>query len=228
VRLHPSIARARGIALLIVVLALLMLSAIGAALVLATTAETHIAMNFQRSDEALYAADAAAERALDDLRAISDWTSVLGGTVFSSFVDGAPSGTRTLDDGSVMRLTEVVNLANCQKSAGCTTSAMNAVTDDRPWGPNNPRWTLFAYGRLRDMLPAGAIDSACYVVAMVGDDPGENDNDPLHDGGASNPGAGVVAVRAEAFGPAGAHKVVEMTVTRNGSGVRPLSWRELR
>ena len=218
----------RGIALLIVLLAIVLLSAIGAALVLATTAETHIAMNFQRSDEALYAADAAAERVLDDLRSVADWTTLLTGTVFSSFVDGAPSGTRRLDDGSVISLTEVVNLANCQKSAGCTSGEMNTVTQDRPWGANNPRWTLFAYGALRDLLPGGAIDSACYIVAMIGDDPGEDDNDPARDGAAGNPGAGIIAVRAEAFGSVGSHKVVEVTVTKNGSAVRPLSWRELR
>ena len=227
-RAHRGHAGDRGIALLIVLLAIVLLSAIGAGLVLATTAETHIAMNFQRSDEALYAADAAAERVLDDLRTVADWTPLLTGAVFSSFVDGPPSGTRQLGDGSVISLAEAVNLANCQKPAACTSSDMNAVTDDRPWGANNPRWRLFAFGLLRDLLPGGWIDSAYYVLAMVGDDPGENDNDPSNDGGGNNPGAGVIAVRAEAFGPAGAHKVVEITVTRNGSAVRPLSWRELR
>ena len=217
-----------GVALLIVLLTVALLSAIGAALVLATTAETHIAMNFQRSDEALYAADAAAERAIDDLRALADWSTLLTGAALSSFVDGPPSGTRRLDDGSTLDLTQVANIANCEKTAVCTTADMNAVTDDRPWGTNNPRWRLFAYGRLRDMLPAGAIDSRDYVVAMVADDPGENDGDPSRDGGANDPGSGIFAVRGEAFGPASAHKVVELTVTRNGPAVRPLSWRELR
>src|SRR5436190_416722 len=135
-----------GIALIIVLLTVMLLSAIGAALVLATTAETHIASNFQRSDEALYAADAAAQRALDDLRAVADWTTLPAGAVVSAFADGAPSGTRRLDDGSMLDLSQVVNIANCEKPAGCTSTDMNAVTDDRPWGANNPRWNLFAYG----------------------------------------------------------------------------------
>jgi hypothetical protein len=220
--------RDRGIALVVVLLAMMLMSALGVALVLSTTAETHIAMNFRRAQEALYAADAAAERAIDDLRAVADWPMLLGGTVQSPFVDGAPTGTRRLDDGSMLDLAQTVNMANCQKPAACTDGDMNATTDDRPWGANNPRWKLFAYGRLRDMLPPGAVDSPYYVIAMVGDDPGENDNDPTRDGGPNNPGAGILALRAEAFGPIGAHRVVELTVARGANAVRVLSWRQLR
>jgi hypothetical protein len=220
--------RDNGVALLIVLLTMALVSALAAALVLSTTPETHIAMNFRRTQEALYAADAAAARALDDLRPIADWTELIAGGVLSPFVDGPPSGTRQLDDGSTLDLEQVVNMANCQKATGCTTSEMNAVTDDRPWGANNPRWRLFAYGRLRTLLAPGVIESPYYVVAMTADDPGENDNDPTRDGAGSNPGAGIVAVRAEAFGPMGAHKVVELTVARDGVRVKPLSWFELR
>lgn len=225
---HAEAPPERGIALVVVLMAMVLMSALGVALVLSTSAETHIALNFLRAQQALYAADAAAQRAIDDLRAVADWTTLLSGAVLSSFIDGAPIGPRRLDDGSVLDLGQVLNMANCQKITTCSVSDMNAVTEDRPWGANNPRWTVFACGRLRDMLPAGAIDSAYYVIAMVGDDPGENDNDPTRDGGPDNPGAGIFAVRAEAFGPIGAHKVVELTVARGGNAVRTLSWRELR
>jgi hypothetical protein len=217
-----------GIALIVVLLAMALMSALGVALVLSTTAETHIAMNFRRSHEALYAADAAAQRTLDDLRGVAEWTTLLDGAVLSSFVDGAPDGTRRLDDGATLDLRQVVNMANCQKATTCSDGDMNAITEDRPWGRNNPRWRLFAYGRLREMLPAGAIESPYYVIAMIGDDPAENDDDPGRDGAPPNPGAGIFAVRAEAFGPIGAHRIVELTVARDGSAVRPLSWRELR
>ena len=153
---------------------------------------------------------------------------MLGGVVLSPFVDGAPGGTRRLDDGSTLDLGQVVNLANCQKATICSDVDMNAITEDRPWGANNPRWRIFACGRLRDMLPGGAIDSRFYVIAMIGDDPAEDDNDPMRDGAPPNPGAGIFAIRAEAFGPIGAHHIVELTVVRDGSAVRPLSWRELR
>jgi hypothetical protein len=218
----------RGIALIIVLLAMALMSALGVALVLATVAETHISAGFRRSQEALYAAEAGATRAIDDVRAVADWATLPSGAILSSFVDGAAGGTRRLDDGTVLDLTQALNLANCQKSASCTVDEMNAVTDDRPWGANNPRWNLFAYGPLRDMLPSGAIQCPYYVVVMIGDDPQETDDDPTIDGSPPNPGAGVIALRAEAFGPSGAHRVVELTLTRVGPVVRMLSWRELR
>jgi hypothetical protein len=74
-----------------------------------------------------------------------------------------------------------------------------------------------------DIVPTGTIDSPFYAVVLVGDDPSEADENPSLDGAppagnyaglAKNPGAGVVALRAEAFGPRGAHKVIEMTVAR--------------
>jgi len=53
----------------------------------------------------------------------------------------------------------------------------------------------------------------------VADDPSENDDNPAIDGGppvsgAKNPGANVLALRAESFGPHGAHKTIEVTLTR--------------
>lgn len=219
--------RDNGVALVVVLLAMVMLSALGVALVLATTVETRIAANFRAAQQALYAADAAAERALDDLVAVPDWNALLGGAVLSSFVDGSPGGIRQLDDGSALDLGQVVSFASCQKTA-CSDGDMDAITDDRPWGPNNPRWRLFAFGRVRDLLPAGALDAPHYVVVMVGDDPGETDNDPTRDAIAGNPGAGIVAVRAEAFGPGQAHKVVELTAMHGDGAPRVLSWREVR
>jgi hypothetical protein len=85
------------------------------------------------------------------------------------------------------------------------------------------------------MPPSSGIQSPYYVVVMVGDDPSENDNDPTRDGDGGNPGAGVISVRAEAFGPRGTHKIVEATLAagynEDGSrqpGMRMLSWREVR
>jgi len=218
----------RGVAMVVVLLAMALMSALGVALVLATVAETHISAGFRRSQEALYAAEAGASRAIDDMRAVADWSALPSGAILSSFVDGAAGGARRLDDGTVLDLTQATNLANCQKVAGCTVGDMNTVSDDRPWGANNPRWKLFAYGPVHDMLPSGAIQSPCYVIVMIGDDPGETDDDPTVDGSPPNPGAGVIALRAEAFGPSGAHRVVELTVARVGPAVRMLSWRELR
>ena len=66
---------------------------------------------------------------------------------------------------------------------------MNTSTAERPWGTNNPRWRLYAYGPVHDFLPTGTINSPFYVVVWVADDPSETDANPALDGSdASNPG----------------------------------------
>lgn len=229
-----DIRREDGIALIVAMMAMLLMTALGVALVLTTSSETMIASNFRNSQEALYAADAVVERAMDDILTVADWNKLLDGSTQSAYVDGPPSGVRNLPDGSTIDLTQVLNLANCDHVAACSDAEMNAVSAARPWTTNNPRWKPYAYGKLADMLPASdTINSSFYVVLMVGDDPSENDDDPLHDGvtpcpvgdttgsikSITNPvtcnlGSGVIALRAEAFGPHGAHKVIEITVAR--------------
>jgi hypothetical protein len=218
-----------GIAMIIALLATALMSAVAVAVVLTTTTETRIAANYRRSTEALYAAESIVELSLADLAAVADWNRLLDGSARSTFTDGAPDGRRALPDGSTIDLVEVVNMANCAKPTACTDADMDAITDDRPWGANNPRWTLFAYGRLQDVLPAGAIDSPFYVVLLVGDDPAETDNDPMIDGGGeNNPGRGAVALRGEAFGPGRAHRAVEAVAARGARGVRLTLWRDAR
>ncbi len=138
---------------------------------------------------------------------------MLDGTATSAFIDGAP-GDRALADGSTLNLNQVLAYANCQKTS-CSSADYIEVTNERPWGANNPRWQLFAYGPLDDMIPTSSINSPFYVVVMVGDDASENDGDPLKDGFvATNPGSGVMALRAEVFGPRGVHKTIELTIAR--------------
>jgi hypothetical protein len=109
--------------------------------------------------------------------------------------------------------------------------AINAV---RPWGVNNPVWRPYASGPLSRLLPGANAVSGQHVIAMIADDPAENDGDPLRDGeGEGNPGSGILLVRGEAFSVGGGHQVVEATVARTspgaiGPGVRILSWRLLR
>jgi type IV pilus assembly PilX-like protein len=220
-----------GAALVIAVMAMTLMLALGSALILLSTSETAIAANFRASHESFYAADAAIERALVDLRNIPDWTPVLNGTIKSTFVDGPSSGVRTLPDGSRIDLGQIVNLANCQHSALCSPAEIAAVTQERPWGANNPNWTPFSHGAL-ERLTSGTVHSSFYMITLVGDDPSENDNDPAQDGmelgGQGNPGLGVLALRAEAFGPRAAHHVVEATIARSSTELRILSWREVQ
>jgi len=222
------------VATIMALVALTLFGLLGGSLVMTVVSETYVSANYRTVNEALYAADAALQRTLPDLFTVADWDQVLAGTVRSSFADGLPTGQRLLSDGTPLDLAQVVSAASCAKSTTCTTADMTAATTDRPWGMNNPQWRLFAYGRLSDLSPL--ITSAYYVVVLVGDDPSETDGDPLHDGVAGNPGAGILALRAEAFGPRGSHRVVEATVSRvDPTGLaapppalRVLSWRLIR
>jgi type IV pilus assembly PilX-like protein len=226
-----AIMREEGIAIVVAMMAVLLMMALGSALVMTTSAETTIAASFRDSTEGVYAADAALERAIDDLSTVGDWNLVLSGAVQSAFVDGPPAGTRALADGSTLDLAHLLSTANCSRLSPCSIDDLNTVTRARPWGVNNPRWQPYAYGSLTSLLPGGSVSSAFYVVVLVGDDGAENDSDPVKDGsepcgGAEpapggdppapgcNPGSGVIELRAEAFGRRGAHKVVETTIAR--------------
>ena len=210
-----------GIALIVSLMAMMMLMALGIALVMTTTTETRIAANYAEGTEAIYAADAGVERVMDDLLTVPDWNDILTGARQSAFIDGPPAGTRNLPDGTKLDLDEATNMLNCKKLTACGDADFTALTAERPWGKNNPRWRLYAYGRVDDMLPTESITSRDYVVVWIADDPSETDENPAKDGDTStdpnfpaNPGKGVLSMHAEAYGPFGAKRVIEVTVAR--------------
>jgi hypothetical protein len=212
----------RGIALIISLFCVVLMMALGMALMLTTVTETKISSNYSSGNEALYAADAAVERVMQDLLTVPDWNNVLGGTLTSSFIDGAPTGQRTLADGTKLDLQEATYMVRCGKITVCSDNEMNAYTEERPWGTNNPRWQLYAYGSMDNMLPTETINSRMYVLVWVADDPSENDALPLKDGepnvdGSTNSGKGVVAMLAHAYGPNGVKRVIEVTLARTDS-----------
>ena len=208
----------RGAALVVALMATMLLSALGLALILTTTTETKIAGNYVHSQEAMYAADAAIERMVQDVLTVPDWNNMLTGAQRSAFVDGAPSGNRTLPNGAVINLTEATNMINCGKLTTCSTTEMNTSTEDRPWGANNPRYQLFGYGPSNNFIETGTLNSPFYVIVWVADDPADSDGDPTKDGNDSNnKGSGVILLRAEAWGGRGAHKVIEVTLMRTDS-----------
>ena len=196
--------------LVIALMSLVLLSTLATSLVVVANTEQRASANYAASREAMYAADGALHIAARELLTVVDWNALLSNGALSAFADGAPGGVRQLGDGSTLDLREATALAN---------------SEPRPWGPNNPVWRVFAFGWL---------GSRTYVLAWVADDPAENDADPSIDGGgALNPGAGVLAVRAEAFGVGGAHKVLEGTVRREVDAdgtpvIRMASWQEIR
>jgi hypothetical protein len=138
----------RGMALVVVMMALVLVLAIAAGLALATSSEAFTAENFRRSQQALYAAEAAAEWAAADLPAVAtDWPVLLNTTVTSAFVDGVAGGSRALGDGSFLNLTDLVN--------------------------RHASWKPYAWGRLRDLLPppSGPAElSPFYVVVFIAAD----------------------------------------------------------
>jgi len=212
---------------MVVLIATTAMLTMGGALMVLTTTETRIAANYRDGVEAFYAADAALELVLPHLYASPDWDAVLSGGARSPFTDGPPNGGRTLQDGAGLNLADVVNMARCGRAEACRAAEMGAYSEERPSGPNNPRWTPYAYGRLRELLPA-RLDSAAYIVVLVGDDPFETDDDPLRDGQPGSPGRGALLLRAHAYGPQGVHRMLEAIVSRGEHGMRVVSQQELR
>ena len=213
-RVRPS--RERGMALVVALMAMLLLTALGLALVLTTSTETVISANHRMAHETLHAADAGIERAMRDLMLVPRWDDVLTGSVASSFTD--LTRMPTLPDGSTLDL------------ASATAELQGEIDAANRWNANNPRWRLYAYGPLSDLTPTGSVRSRAYVAVWVADDPADGapdatagDGNPLFD---TN---GVLTLRAEAYGPMNSRRVVEATVARTGqASVRVLSWRELR
>lgn len=194
---------------------LLLCAALGAGALLTASTDALVAANDRDAREVLYAADAALGRAMADLAAWPDWTAALSGAVRSTFVDGPPAGNRTLPDGSILDLGTLASLADCGHADGCSDAQLDAVTADRPWGANNPRWQLWGYGPVARLAFAAPGDRACYLVMLVADDPSETDGDPLRDAaGPDEPGAGIILVRVEAFGVRGLRQTLEATVAR--------------
>lgn len=224
---------ARGLALIMVVLVTAFLSAMALGVTLAVFMDRLASGNMTGSIAMMYAADAGIELVAHDLAQMADWNPALSGAAHGSFTDGSPAGVRALPGGGVLDLTATTNVLNCGKQTTCTVAQMNANSKDRPWGSNNPRWKLFAYGEMRNI---GRLTrpAPCYLAVWVGDDPREQDGNPLADAAAADPGHGIVRVHAEAFGLAGARRVVEAELERVcqgiacAGGIRVQSWQELR
>ena len=188
----------RGVALVVVLLATMLLTALAMTLVMVSSGETLLTANYRNGEEALYAADAAVERVVQDLLTVAQWNDLLKptGNLQSSFTEG--NTTVTLADGSSIDLTK-------------ETTRIQGETDALDlWAGNNPQWRLYAYGPVANMLPDG-VQSPAYVAVWVADDPSEVDSDPTLDAN------GVLTLHAEAWSIGGAHKVVEVTVARTAS-----------
>lgn len=226
--------RQSGMALVVVLLAMGLLG--GAALGLALSS-TLSRMTLTNQDEAVglaNASESALELAARELALIGHWDDVLLGTQASPLVDGAP-GLRTVAPGLTIDLVSLTNQLTCGRTGSCTDAQVRAVTRERPWGANNPRWRLFVH-QLLSPPPTPAVTAPVYVVVWLGDDAAEVDGDPLADGaGPAQEGRYIVRARAESFGPRGGRHAIEAELARvcveNGEaeacapGIRVQSWR---
>ena len=217
-----SESREGGSALIFALLAGMLLSALGLALLLASNTETLIAANARSAEQAVYAADAAIERARRDLAAIPQWTTVLA-------AGAVPECAQTLstfaETGCLAASELVVRLPGTSQTVdlAAATDAIQAKTDGQDsWGANDPVWRLYGFGPVAGLLPPGAVDSPLYVALWVADDPSETDGKPSIDAN------GILTLHAEAYGPAGTTRVVDATVARPPAGhpgLTLLSWR---
>jgi len=193
----------RGVAILLALIAAALLSALGLGLSLLADTERQVAANDLLNDECLYAANAALERAVQDLALNADWNGILSGAISSAFADGTHrpqlSALRTIDLDGVT--------ADLQSASRAS------------FGPAGPVWHLFAWGPLSGMA-AGRIRSAQYTGVWVADDSSDADGNPGADSNAT------LAIHAESYGSAGSRRVIDATVKRVSPGaLRMLSWR---
>src|SRR5215217_5127278 len=131
-RSRSLVSRARdeqGVALIVALMAMMLMMALGTALILTTMTEGKIANNYRAGTEALYAADAGVERVMQDILTVPDWNKILDGSLTSAFIDGPPSGQRTIAGGAI-DLTEATNLVRCGKVETCGDADLNATPPD--------------------------------------------------------------------------------------------------
>lgn len=202
----------RGAALIVALMATMLLTALGMAAVLVSNTEGMITANYRRSGEAIYAADAAVEMAVQDLLMVPRWNDVISGgaagtpavsSMTASFVYGSASTEFDIPAGG-----KVILCCSASSVSGQLQSETNTAN---LWGPNNPSWRLYAWGPLSSILPTQTVGSDAFVAVWVADDPSESDNDPMVDGN------GVLTLHAEAYGAGGTRKIIEVTVARTSS-----------
>lgn len=202
----------RGSAVLVALLLSLLVAAIAAALVVVTTTETLIAASYRHAQEASYGAEAAIERALYDLAAIPDWSTVVApppANVTSSFDDGevTPRGP----DGRQLNLAQLT--ADRQRDS-------DARDSPGVFGGDTPQWRLFAHARLGELSSSPGLDLALYLIVWVADDESDGDGNAAADSNSR------ILVWAVAFGAGGARRSVEARVARAPSGeLRLDGWR---
>lgn len=223
----------RGIALVMVLLWLSLLSTAALGVALSTSAEMPASGALHERLRLSRAAESAARLVAAALAEAPDWRDVPAGPWLTPFVDGAV-GPRSVGGRAIDLLAETAQRTCGRLAPPCDAAAIAAPSPARPWGVRNPHWRLVLH------LPFASLDAAagricpCYVVAWVGDDPADDDGDPDRDAPAGLGGHGVLLVRAAAFGAARGVAEVEALVAQPCrrlagpcTGIRVQSWGSL-
>ena len=209
-----------GIALVLAIALATILGVLGAAVALTAQMETLISGRFEQGRALAYAADGALAMAFAELGS-TDWTPALGGAV-SSFTDGDPT--------TAHRIPGIGTVALCCGAGSLTVAVEQAANAGRAWGPNTPRWTLYAWGPVAFWLPGDAIRAPFYVAVWIADDPSDGDGNPAVD---SNQ---VIDLYTVVLGPGGGRRSLRALAARPldgdgeplARGIRLLSWHETR
>lgn len=235
--LAPTHARPleRGMALIVALLVLSVLSALGLGLSLVLSVDPMAAANQREAASTLYVARAGLELAARELAIAPSWDAWLSGAATSAWVDGASSGVRRLPTGESIDIGVLTNQLVCRRDAPCSDAQAAAITRNRPWGANNPRWRPFLYGPTAG-LGLGLLSDQHFLIAWIGDDGAETDDKPGEDG-VAEAGGGVVRVLVQAFGPFHSRQSVQAHISRRCEsiegeqvcepGVRVHGWRAL-
>jgi hypothetical protein len=213
--LSPERKDVGGAALLLALVTAALVTAIATTMALTSSTDLLITGSNRASLEAMYAAEAAAQRAIAELAQMGDWSDALlapPANTVASFDDGvvatlAPDGRRLV-----------------MAALSTSRQAMSSIAyGPSVFGADSPAWRLFGHATLRALVPAGMATAPAYVLVWVADDRFDGDGDAAHDAN------GRLLVRAEAYGVSGAHRNVELTVDRVTPGtIRVLSTKDPR
>ncbi len=191
---------------MVVLMVLLALSGLTTAIVPLTTTEMAISQDHRRAVQMHYAAESAAEYAIQELAAMADWRAALRGRLMSQ---RAAERTLRLADGTVVDLRSG-NTPTLIRGSG--------FGRDQPTVP----WQLFLsvpFHGFTGQDEGGVL----HVVVWIADDAGDGDGDPLIDVN------GTVVLYAACFGPARAQRAVRVTAHRRAVGwVEAVSWEVVR
>ncbi|MFN8059713.1 MAG: hypothetical protein U0Q12_11190 [Vicinamibacterales bacterium] len=181
--------RERGLALVVALVAVLLVSALGSALVSMTTTELRIAGSGYDAEATRTAAHAAIDVGAWAVGRATSLTALLDGSERSTLLGPAVA---ILPGDAGRRVDVAVETARLQAE----------TTAGRSWGVETPRWRPIVSGPLTTLLGLSPHASVQYVVVWLADDL-EGDGNPLVDGNR------IVWLHAEAFGATRGHHAVE-------------------